>query len=76
MDEDIIYERWTSKAVERVDSGEATLAFFVNPIAPKVVWQIAQQHERIPEKSTDFYPKPASGLVIMDISPGENLMVK
>ena len=76
MDEDIIYERWTSKAVERVDSGEATLAFFVNPIAPKVVWQIAQQHERIPEKSTDFYPKPVSGLVVMDVSPGEKLMVK
>jgi uncharacterized protein (DUF1015 family) len=76
MDEDIIYERWTSKAVERVDRGEVKLAFFVNPIAPKVVWQIAQQHERIPEKSTDFYPKPVSGLVIMDISPGEKLVVK
>ena len=76
LDEDIFYERWTSKAVERVDSGEAELAFLVNPIDPNFVWRIAQQHERIPEKSTDFYPKPVSGLMIMDISPDEKLKAK
>ena len=76
LDEDILYERWTTKAVERVDKGEAKLAFLLNPFDPKVVWQIAQQHERIPEKSTDFYPKPASGLVIMDILPGEKLKAR
>ena len=74
MEEDIFYERWARKAVERVDKGEAKLAFLVNRIDPKVVWQIAQQHERIPEKSTDFYPKPVSGLTIMDISPGERIV--
>jgi len=76
LDQDILYERWTSKAVERVDRGEAKLAFLMNPIDPKFIWQIAQQHERIPEKSTDFYPKPVSGLVMMDISPGEKLKAK
>ncbi len=73
MGEDILYERWTRIAVERVDKGEAKMAFLVNPIDPKIVWQIAQHHERIPEKSTDFYPKPGSGLVIMDVAPGEKL---
>ena len=73
MDEDIVYERWTRTAVEKVDRGEAKLAFLVNPISPKTVWEIAQQHERIPEKSTDFYPKPVSGLMMMDVSPGEKL---
>lgn len=73
LDDDIIYERWTRNAVARVDRGEAKQAFLMNPIDPKIVWEIAQQHERIPEKSTDFYPKPVSGLVVMDISHGEEL---
>jgi uncharacterized protein (DUF1015 family) len=73
MDEDILYARWTKEAVEKVDSGEASVAFLVNCVSPDVVWQIAQQGERLPEKSTDFYPKPASGLTMMDIAPGEKL---
>lgn len=73
MDEDILYERWTKAAVEKVDSGEAKVAFLVNPISAETVWQIARQHERMPEKTTDFYPKPASGLAMMDIAEGEKL---
>jgi uncharacterized protein (DUF1015 family) len=73
MDEDIVYARWTREAVEKVDGGEASVAFLVNPISPDVVWQIARQGERLPEKSTDFYPKPASGLMMMDISPKQKL---
>ncbi len=71
--DDIIYERWTKAAVEKVDSGEAELAFLVNPISAEAVWRIAHEHERMPEKTTDFYPKPVSGLMMMDISDGEKL---
>jgi uncharacterized protein (DUF1015 family) len=70
---DIIYERWTKAAVEKVDSGEAELAFLVNPISAEAVWRIAHEHERMPEKTTDFYPKLVSGLMMMDISDGERL---
>jgi uncharacterized protein (DUF1015 family) len=73
MDEDIFFERWTKAAVEKVDSGEAKVAFLVNPISAESVWQIAHQHERMPEKTTDFYPKPVSGLMMMDIANGEKL---
>jgi uncharacterized protein (DUF1015 family) len=73
MDEDILYERWTKTAVEKVDSGAAKLAFLVNPISAETVWQIAHQRERMPEKTTDFYPKPVSGLMMMGISNGEKL---
>ncbi|HLC00048.1 MAG TPA: DUF1015 domain-containing protein [Candidatus Bathyarchaeia archaeon] len=73
MDEDILYERWTKSAVEKVDSGEAKLAFLVNPLSAEAVWRIAQEHERMPEKTTDFYPKPASGLMMMDVASGEKL---
>jgi len=73
IDEDILYAGSTRTALEKVDSGEAKLAFLVNCIDPETVWQLAQKHERLPEKSTDFYPKPVSGLMMMDISPKEKL---
>ncbi len=73
MDEDILYERSMRVALDKVDNGEAKLAFLVNPLNPAMVWQIAQKRERLPEKSTDFYPKPVSGLAMMDIATEEKL---
>jgi uncharacterized protein (DUF1015 family) len=73
MDESILYVRWTREAVEKVDHGEASIAFLVNPISAETVVEIAQQHELLPEKSTDFYPKMVSGLTMMDVSANETL---
>ena len=73
MDENIFYVRWAKAAVEKVDRGEASVAFLVNPISAETVVQIAQQHDLLPEKSTDFYPKMVSGLTMMDISTSEKL---
>jgi uncharacterized protein (DUF1015 family) len=73
MDENILYAESTRDALEKVDIGHAKLAFLVNPITAETVWQIAQKNWRLPEKSTDFYPKPVSGLMMLDISPGEKL---
>jgi len=73
MDDNILYVRWIKAAVEKVNRGEASIAFLVNPVSAKTVAEIAQQHELLPEKSTDFYPKMVSGLMIMDISASEKL---
>jgi uncharacterized protein (DUF1015 family) len=73
MDENILYAESTKNALEKVDAGQAKLAFLVNPINPEMVWQVAQKNWRLPEKSTDFYPKPVSGIMMMDISPEETL---
>jgi len=73
IDEDILYVRWINSAVEKVDNGEAKLAFLVNSTTPEAVLKIARKHERMPEKSTDFYPKMVSGFTIMDLSFGEKL---
>ncbi len=73
IDETIIYERWTKDALARVDRGEAGVAFLVNPIPAKTVVEVAVQHEVLPEKSTDFYPKLVSGIAMMDISDNEKL---
>ena len=73
MHKDILYVESTIDALEKVNNGDAKLAFLVNPVDPKVVWRIAQKKLRLPEKSTDFYPKPCSGLMMMDISSDEKL---
>jgi len=73
IDENINYVRWTKTAIEKIKRGEAKVAFLVNPISAKAVSELAVQHERLPEKSTDFYPKPMSGFMMMDISMHEKL---
>ncbi|MGB9914681.1 MAG: DUF1015 domain-containing protein [Candidatus Bathyarchaeales archaeon] len=73
MDENITYAETTRNAVGKVDSGQANIAFILNPIKPETVWHIAQNGRRLPEKSTNFHPKPASGLMMMDITPNEKL---
>jgi uncharacterized protein (DUF1015 family) len=73
IDESIFYERWAKDALTKVDQGKASVAFLVNPITAQAVAELALQHERLPEKSTDFYPKPLSGFMMMDISATEKL---
>ncbi|MCK4481994.1 DUF1015 domain-containing protein, partial [Candidatus Bathyarchaeota archaeon] len=68
IDEDILYIRWIKNALQKVSNGEAKLAFLVNPATPETVLKIARKHERMPEKSTDFYPKMVSGFTMMDLS--------
>jgi uncharacterized protein (DUF1015 family) len=76
MDENILYVRWTKAAVEKVNRGEASIAFLVNPISAKTVAEIAQQHELLPEKSTDFYPKMVSGLMMMPLTKNKAKLTK
>lgn len=73
IDEDIIYVRWVKNAMEKVDKGEAKLVFLVNSATPETVLKMARKHERMPEKSTDFYPKMVSGFTMMDLSLREKL---
>jgi len=73
IDEDIGYSRWVPDALEKVDTGKAQVAFLLNATRPAQVLSVAQNGERMPEKSTDFYPKMMSGLTMMDVTPGERL---
>ncbi len=73
IDVTIAYERWSDDAVERVNKGDATVAFLVNATKPEQVLKVAKNGERMPENSTDFYPKVNSGFMMMDIEPGEKL---
>ncbi len=73
IDETISYERWSDDALEKVDKGMGTVAFLVNATRPEQVLRTAKNGERMPEKSTDFYPKVNSGFVLMDISQDKEL---
>ncbi len=53
-----------SESVEMIDKGRKQIAFFMN--APKIgqIKMVADAGERLPQKSTYFYPKMHSGLTI------------
>ncbi len=50
--------------MNRVDSGEFDLAFFMNATRVGDVKNLAEKGIRLPQKATFFYPKLLSGLVI------------
>jgi uncharacterized protein (DUF1015 family) len=65
----VTYWREPEKAVAEVTGGRAQLAFFLNPTPVADVQAIADAHSRMPQKSTDFYPKLLSGIVIYEVRP-------
>jgi uncharacterized protein (DUF1015 family) len=52
------------KSIAKVDSGQSQAVFFMNPTRIEQVEAIAQAGEKMPQKSTFFYPKVYTGLVI------------
>lgn len=57
------YTNDAAEAVQRVNDREYQLAFIVSPVQPAVVKAIADSSDRMPRKSTYFYPKIPAGLV-------------
>jgi uncharacterized protein (DUF1015 family) len=51
-------------AVKRVLEQEYQLAFLLRAVKPKVIKAIADADDRMPRKSTYFYPKAPAGLVL------------
>lgn len=50
--------------VKMVQNGSAGLAFFLNPTKIRQVRDVVLVGDRMPQKSTYFYPKPLTGLVL------------
>lgn len=63
----VTYWREPEKAASEVHRQKAHLAFFLNPTHVEDVKAIANARSRMPQKSTDFYPKLLSGIVINDL---------
>ncbi len=52
------------EAVGAVRSGHAPLAFLVSAVRPEQMFAVADTGDRMPQKSTYFYPKLGTGLVL------------
>ena len=58
------YIRGVDKAVEEVRKGTAQIAFLLKPTSVQQVADTSFNGGVMPQKSTDFYPKLLSGMVI------------
>lgn len=58
-----------SDAVAAVDRGDADIAFLLRGPRVEDVFAVAGRGERMPPKSTYFFPKPLSGLLFHEVGP-------
>jgi uncharacterized protein (DUF1015 family) len=62
--ENLKYVKSAEKAVELVKSGDYQVTFLLNPTKIEQVKDVASSGNKMPQKSTFFYPKLLTGLVI------------
>ena len=62
--QNVSYCREAADGLALIRSGQAQVAFLMNPVRMEQVRDIAFAGEVLPQKSTDFYPKLLSGLTI------------
>ena len=65
----VLYTRDAREAVEWVDAGRGVSAFFLPRPDLGRVLEVARAGKTLPQKSTYFYPKPPSGLVLHRLDP-------
>jgi len=62
--ERVTFTESVDEAWEAVNGGECRIAFLVNPTRVEQIVAVADAGELMPQKSTYFYPKLATGMVI------------
>jgi uncharacterized protein (DUF1015 family) len=60
----LLYRRDAAECLAAVDRGEAQAAFLLRSIPPRRVLTIAKSGRLMPQKSTFFFPKLSSGIVL------------
>jgi uncharacterized protein (DUF1015 family) len=68
--ESVSFNPCAEELIGQVDSDDNLVAFFLNPVKVSQIMAIALQGEKMPPKSTYFYPKVLSGLVINKFNEG------
>jgi uncharacterized protein (DUF1015 family) len=63
----VTYTAQREEAVATVDRGEAEAAFLLRPTRIEDVWAVARRGDVLPQKSTFFYPKLTSGLLMLPL---------
>jgi len=62
------YERSADSAIEKVAAGDYQMTFLMNPTRIGQVKAIAAAGEKMPQKSTDFFPKLLTGMVFAKLN--------
>lgn len=63
------YTRSYDEAIEKVDAGAYNCSFLLNSTKVRQIKDVATAGEKMPQKSTYFYPKLITGLVMNEIKP-------
>ena len=63
----LVYTKKTEDALESVNSGKSRCAFIMNPTRVAQIRDVAAAGEKMPQKSTYFYPKLITGLVMNEL---------
>jgi len=64
------YSRDVGGLLDRVETGAGQAAFLLRPPAVSDVVEVARAGQVMPQKSTYFFPKPASGIVFNPLAAG------
>ena len=64
----LTYTKYFNEAIESVKTGKSQCAFILNPTKVSEIRDVATAGEKMPQKSTYFYPKLITGLVMNDLT--------
>jgi len=62
-----------NEAVEAVRAGSAVGAYLLPPTTPDRIRHVVEKGERLPQKSTYFWPKPRTGMTLMPLDGGQTM---
>ena len=71
--ETIRYSQDEEAVLQALEKEDYQAAFILNPPKAEDILTIADSGEKMPQKSTYFYPKLISGLIVNKIDPGEEI---
>ncbi len=60
----LVYTRDIDEAISEVKDGDFQCAFLINASRVSDIKEISALHEKMPQKSTYFWPKPVTGIVM------------
>lgn len=66
--ENLAYSRSEEWVKEKIDNRHYQVGFFINPTRVEEIVKVAEAHDKMPQKSTYFYPKLITGLIINNLT--------
>lgn len=64
LENNVSYIRDLDQGIEKIVNGEFQLLFLLKPVSLFQIREVVENGELMPQKSTDFFPKLKSGLVM------------